>query len=106
MCNTSERGESMGAVVVRAAVLLAFLSAFFAPAYFVAQTVSAHVHAVTPLNDCSVDDAEHSGGRAILDTPAASENDGPIQPGPIPVNTGNAHFESGGGGAIADPKCP
>ena len=92
--------------VARAAVLAAVLSVLFVPVYAGAQSVSAHVHAVTPLNDCSVDNLEHSGGRAILGTPAASEDGGPIQPGPIPVNTGNAAFESGGGGAIADPNCP
>ena len=92
--------------VARAAVLAAVLSVLFVPVYAGAQSVSAHVHAVTPLNGCSVDNREHSGGRAILDTPAASENGGPIQPGPIPVNTGNAAFESGGGGAIAAPSCP
>jgi len=96
----------MGTLIVRAAVLVAFLSALFVPVYLGAESVSAHVHAVTPLNDCSVDNLEHSGGRAILDTPADSANGGPIQPGPIPVKTGNAPFGSGGGGAIADPKCP
>ena len=97
---------SMRPLVLRTAVLAVFLSALCAPAYLGAQAASAHVHGVTPLNECSVDDAEHSGGRIILDTPAASENGGPIQPGPIPLNTGNAAFESGGGGAIADPNCP
>ena len=96
----------MGTLILRAAVLMVFLLAMCVPVYFGADSASAHVHAVTPLNDCSVDSAEHSGGRAILDTPAASENGGPIQPGPIPVNTGNAPFGPGGGGAIADPHCP
>lgn len=92
---------------LRATVLLAFLFTPFVPAYPGAQSVSAHVHAVTPLNDCSVDNAEHSGGRGIVDTPAASENGGPIQPGPIPVNTGNAAFDPDtGGGNHADPNCP
>jgi hypothetical protein len=62
---------------------------------------------VTPLNDCSVDNAEHSGGRIILDTPAAVENGGPIQVGPIPLNTGNAAFDPvTGAGNHADPQCP
>jgi len=93
--------------VLGATVLLAILSAPFVPASLGAQSVSAHVHAVTPLNDCSVDNAEHSGGRIILQTPAGSENGGPIQPGPIPVNTGNAVFDPDtGGGNHADPNCP
>jgi hypothetical protein len=93
--------------LVRAGVLLAFLAALSAPAYIGVGSVSAHVHAVTPLNDCSVDNAEHSGGRAILDTPAESENGGPIQSGPIPLNTGNAAFDpETGGGNHADPRCP
>ena len=96
----------MGALILRAGALALFLSALFVPAYLGSQSVSAHVHAVTPLNDCSVDNLEHSGGRAILDTPADSANGGPIVPGPIPVNTGNAPFGSDGGGDHADPHCP
>lgn len=69
-------------------------------------STSAHVHAVTPLNDCSVDSVEHSGARWIVNTPAAAENGGPIQPGPIPLNTGNAAFGPGGGGGHASPRCP
>lgn len=83
------------------------LSAGFLPGYLRVESASAHVHAVTPLNICSVDNAEHSGGRAILDTPAAVENGGPIQRGPIPLNTGNAAFDpETGGGNHADPRCP
>lgn len=97
----------MGTLIIRGAALMAFLLVLFLPAYFAVDSVSAHVHAVTPLNDCSVDNAEHSGGKAILDTPAASENGGPIQPGPIPINTGKAAFDSEtGGGNHADPNCP
>jgi hypothetical protein len=97
----------MGILILRAGVLMAFLSALSFPVYVGAHTASAHVHAVTPLNDCSVDSAEHSGGRATLDTPAVSENGGPIQPGPIPLNTGNAAFDPDtGGGNHADPNCP
>jgi len=97
----------MRRLVLRAAVLAAFLSALSVSAYIDVQSVSAHVHAVTPLNDCSVDNAEHSGGRIILQTPAASENGGPILPGPIPINTGNAAFDPDtGGGNHADPNCP
>jgi hypothetical protein len=97
----------MGTLIPRAAVFVAFLLALSVPAYFGTHSASAHVHAVTPLNDCSVDNAEHSGGRIILQTPAGSENGGPIQPGPIPVNTGNAAFDpDAGGGNHADPNCP
>jgi hypothetical protein len=93
--------------VLRAAVLLAVFSVPLVPAYLTAQPASAHVHAVTPLNECSVDNAEHSGGRAILDTPATAENGGPIQPGPIPINTGNAAFDpETGGGNQGSPLCP
>ncbi len=92
---------------LRPAVTIALLSVFCVSLYLGAHPVSAHVHAVTPLNDCSVDNAEHSGGRIILDTPAAVENGGPIQRGPIPLNTGNAAFDpESGGGNHADPHCP
>jgi len=68
---------------------------------------AAHVHSVTPLNQCSVDDAEHSGGRIILNTPATVGNGGPIQGGPIPLNTGNAAFDPvTGGGNHGEPHCP
>ncbi len=97
----------MNTLVARAAAVAALVFALFLPVYFRAQSVSAHVHAVTPLNDCSVDNLEHSGGRAILDTPAAVENGGLIQNGPIPLNTGNAAFDpASGGGNHADPRCP
>ena len=97
----------MKTLALRAAFVAVLLSASFLPVYFRAQSVSAHVHAVTPLNDCSVDNAEHSGGRVILDTPAAVDNGGPIQNGPIPLNTGNASFDpESGGGNHADPRCP
>jgi len=93
--------------ILHVGVLMAFLSALLLPGYLDAQSASAHVHAVTPLNDCSVDNAEHSGGRIILETPASAENGGPIQPGPIPINTGNAAFDpETGGGNHADPDCP
>jgi hypothetical protein len=93
--------------VLRATVLLAFLFTPFVPVHLGAQSVSAHVHAVTPLNDCSVDNAEHSGGRIIPQTPAGAENGGPIEPGPIPLNTGNAAFDpETGGGNHGSPRCP
>ena len=97
----------MATLILRATALVALLSALFAPVYLGGQSVSAHVHAVTPLNDCSVDNPENSGGRAILDTPADSDSGGPIVPGPIPVNTGNAAFDPDtGAGNHADPNCP
>ena len=93
-------------MILRAAVLVAFLSALFVPMYFGAQSVSAHVHAVTPLN-CIPADAEHAGGRIILETPATVENGGPIQRGPIPLSTGNAAFDpETGGGNHGYPNCP
>ncbi len=96
----------MGALILRVGVLAVVLCTLFVPAFLGSQSVLAHVHAVTPLNDCSVDNLEHSGGRAILDTPADSANGGPIVPGPIPLNTGNAAFGPDGGGDHADPHCP
>jgi len=96
----------IGTLILRAAVLVAFLSALFVPMYFGAQSVSAHVHAVTPLN-CIPADAEHAGGRIILETPATVENGGPIQRGPIPLSTGNAAFDpETGGGNHSYPNCP
>ena len=97
----------MRTLILRAGVLVVSLWALLLPVYLGAQAVSAHVHAVTPLNDCSVDNAENSGGRQILDTPAAVENGGPIERGPIPLNTGNASFDPySGAGNHADPNCP
>jgi hypothetical protein len=40
-------------------VLVAVVTAAIWPLCAGATSVSAHVHAVTPLNDCSVDNAEH-----------------------------------------------
>jgi hypothetical protein len=92
---------------VRHAALALSVAALLVVGYAGAAPAFAHVHAVTPLNVCSVDNAEHSGGRIILDTPAAVENGGPIQVGPIPLNTGNAAFDPvTGAGNHADPQCP
>lgn len=97
----------MNMLALRLVLPSALLLAVFVPVFAGVSLASAHVHAVTPLNDCSVDNAEHSGGRVILDTPAAVENGGPIQNGPIPLNTGNASFDpETGGGNHADPRCP
>jgi hypothetical protein len=91
--------------MLRVAALVVSAAALVTPASI--QVASAHVHAVTPLNICSVDNAEHSGGRIIPQTPAGAENGGPIVPGPIPLNTGNAAFDPDtGGGNHGDPQCP
>jgi hypothetical protein len=97
----------MNTLVLKIAAAAVVLSAVVLPVYLEADSVSAHVHAVTPLGDCTVDNAENSGGRALLDTPASVDNGGPIQNGPIPLNTGNAAFDpETGGGNHADPHCP
>ena len=70
-----------------------------------AAPATAQVHLVTPLLNCTVDNA-NSGGQATLDTPAHSDNGGPLV-APIPINTGNgalAPFEGGFG--AADGHCP
>ena len=96
----------MGTLLLRATMLAAFVAAFLTPVYFGVQSASAHVHAVTPLN-CTSANEENAGGRTILDTPAAVENGGPIQRGPIPINTGNAAFDpdTGGGNHGSPPGC-
>lgn len=94
----------MPKTMLQAAALVVSLAALVSPAY--AHVASAHVHAVTPLGECSVDNAEHSGGRIIPQTPAGAENAGPIVPGPIPLNTGNAAFDpESGGGNRGHPQC-
>jgi len=67
--------------------------------------VVAQVHVVTPLLNCTADNA-NSGGQATLDTPAHSNIGGPLA-APIPINTGNGALEpfEGGFGA-ADGHCP
>lgn len=97
----------MGTLTLRTIVLAVSLSALFMLAYLGVRSASAHVHAVTPLN-CTPADAEHAGGRIILETPAGVENGGPIQNGPIPLNTGNAAFDpdTGGGNHGSPPGCP
>lgn len=91
---------------LRSLITAAFLPALLLPAYLGAQAVSAHVHGVTPLN-CTPANADRAGGRIILDTPAAVENAGPIQSGPIPLNTGHAAFDpdTGGGNNGSPPGC-
>jgi hypothetical protein len=101
-----EREGIMRSMILRTAALATFLSTLFLPAYLAAQTVSAHVHGVTPLN-CTPANSEYAGGRIILETPATVENGGPIESGPIPLNTGNAAFDpETGGGNHGYPGCP
>lgn len=68
-------------------------------------TAWAHVHGITPLLGCSVDNP-NSGANGTNDTPAAAANGGPIQ-GIIPRDVGNAplSFGDGGFGATAG-HCP
>ena len=68
-------------------------------------TAFAHVHGVTPLLDCSVDNA-NSGARATNGTPADDANGGPIG-GLIPRDTGQAPLTGGDGGfGATDGNCP
>jgi hypothetical protein len=57
------------------------------------------VHGITPLNCTPAN--EISGGRQIANTPADSTNGGPIQPGIIPIATGNSTLQPGDGGRNA-----
>ena len=81
-----------------ALIVVALLVVSFAPAAF------GHVHGVTPLLQCSVDNA-NSGGNRTDDTPAANANGGPIV-GLIPRDTGNAPLTGGDGGFGAPVQCP
>jgi hypothetical protein len=65
----------------------------------------AHVHGITPLLACSVDNP-NSGGNGTNGTPADAANGGPIA-GLIPRDTGNAPLAIGDGGfgATGD-NCP
>ena len=66
---------------------------------------SAHVHGITPLRDCTVDNA-NSGALAVNDTPASTTNGGPIT-GLIPRDVGSAPLTSGDGGfGATDGHCP
>ncbi|MDP3984585.1 MAG: hypothetical protein Q8Q52_06250 [Acidimicrobiia bacterium] len=65
----------------------------------------AHVHGVTPLSGCTVDNA-NSGGLRTNGTPAADANGGPIV-GVIPFGTGNSPLGFGDGGfGAATGHCP
>ena len=66
---------------------------------------SAHVHGITPLSGCSVDNPL-SGGLQVNDTPASAANGGPIT-GLIPRDVGNAPLTGGDGGSgAATGNCP
>jgi len=81
-----------------ALLLLVLLLAIAAPAF-------AHVHGVTPLSGCTVDNA-NSGGAGTDGTPADDANGGPIT-GLIPRDVGNAPLTGGDGGSgAATGNCP
>lgn len=65
----------------------------------------AHVHGITPLAGCSVDNP-NSGGNGTDGTPADDANGGPIR-GLIPRDVGNAPLTVGDGGfGAAAGHCP
>lgn len=66
--------------------------------------VFAHVHGITPLAPCSVDNL-NSGALGTDGTPADDANGGPIV-GLIPRDTGNAPLTVGDGGRTAPVQCP
>jgi hypothetical protein len=71
----------------------------------VAAPAMAHVHGVTPLSGCTVDNP-NSGGLATDGTPADDANGGPIA-GLIPRDTGASPLVPGDGGSgAATGHCP
>jgi len=81
-----------------ALMLLVLLLALAAPAL-------AHVHGITPLPGCTVDNA-NSGANGTDGTPADDANGGPIT-GLIPRDVGNAPLTVGDGGSgAATGHCP
>jgi hypothetical protein len=85
------------ATFVLAACLLLLLA--------LAQPALAHVHGVTPLLQCSVDNS-NSGAIATDGTPADAANGGPIT-GLIPRDVGEAPLTLGDGGfGATDGHCP
>ena len=88
----------MKKLIVTMLVVLALTLAIIAPAF-------AHVHGVTPLNDCGKANA-NAGGIGTDGTPADDANDGPIT-GLIPRDTGNEAITAGGGGfGATNGHCP
>ena len=65
---------------------------------------SAHVHGITPLLQCSVDQ-DNAGGNQTDVTPASATNDGPIS-GLIPRDVGSAPLTIGDAGFSAPVQCP
>ena len=69
------------------------------------QPVAAHVHGITPLLGCSVDNP-NSGANGTNGTAADDANGGPIT-GVIPIETGSAPLTVGDGGfGAATGNCP
>jgi hypothetical protein len=92
-----ERKMMKRMLVVPLVVLMLTLMLMVAPA-------SAHVHGVTPLAFCTVDNA-NSGALGTDGTPADDANGGPIA-GLIPRDTGSAPLTVGDGGRTAPVRCP
>lgn len=88
------------AVQIVAALLVGGVLPFLAGT----QASFAHVHGITPLSQCTVDNP-NSGGLGTDGTPADDANGGPIV-GLIPRDTGNAPLAPGDGGRTAPVECP
>ena len=82
----------MKRIVVILAVLIALLS-------FSATPALAHVHAITPLGTCTVDNAEHSGAKTAEGSPLDA-------PWPIPSSVGQPDVGFCDGGKSAPVQCP
>lgn len=82
----------MKKLLVAVLVVLALSLATAAPAF-------AHVHGITPLNSCSVDNADKSGAKDAQGSPLTAK-------GPIPISVGNAPLAPGDGGFSAPVQCP
>ena len=97
MGNPSE-GRQMRRNLLVLAMVLSLLGLVAAPAM-------AHVHGITPLSGCTVDNA-NSGGLGTDGTAADDANGGPIT-GLIPRDTGSAPLGFGDGGfGAATGNCP
>ena len=82
-------------ILVFGLAMLMILSASLVP-LSISGTASAHVHGVTPLSQCTVDNP-NSGGNGTNGTPADDANGGPIA-GVIPITVGNSPLSVGDGG--------
>ena len=88
----------MKKLIVAMLFVVALSLATIAPAF-------AHVHAITPLLSCTVDNA-NSGGLGANGTPADDADGGPID-GLIPRDTGNSPLTRGDGGfGATNGHCP